>query len=218
MNILVLSDVHGKTGFLDRIPKLPKEYDIVIVAGDLTYFKPIGFAIDVLRKIREKTGRTVYFIPGNCDDPALLGFSEDGLINIHRRVVEYEGFLIYGIGGSNETPFKTWIEWGEKDFEEFLKDLVNVDSRKLIMVTHAPPHGFMDDVNGLNVGSKALRKFLEVRKPLLWLTGHIHEHSGWVKFGETTILNPGPFMKGYYGIVSIEGNEVYVTVGNLKEI
>lgn len=220
MNILILTDIHGKTAFIDRVSSLAARFDLIVIAGDVTYFKPLGFSVEILRRIGAKTGKTVFFIPGNCDDPNLLDYSEDNLLNIHRKLVEHRGFLFYGIGGSNKTPFNTWIEWGENDIEKFLKDLdrSNVDYRRLIMVTHSPPYGVMDDVNGLNVGSKALREFLNNRNPLLWITGHIHEYSNWVKIGGTTVVNPGPFMRGYYGLLTIKQNEVQVVLGNVKEL
>jgi len=77
-----------------------------------------------------------------------------------------------------------------------------------IVVTHQPIHGFFDEVNGVNTGSRVFREYLDRIKPILWITGHIHEHSGWSSRGETIILHPGPLMKGYYGLVKITDGRV----------
>ncbi len=41
------------------------------------------------------------------------------------------------------------------------------------------------------VGSKAVRKCIEIYKPLLGLHGHVHEARGFSRIGKTLCFNPG---------------------------
>jgi Icc-related predicted phosphoesterase len=72
------------------------------------------------------------------------------------------------------------------------------DAACAIYAVHTPPYGTALDVlyDGSHVGSRALRLFLEERRPLLSLHGHIHESprmSGrWLdRIGRTVAINPG---------------------------
>ena len=40
------------------------------------------------------------------------------------------------------------------------------------------------------------------------MCGHIHESPGKDMIGNTMIINPGPAMDGYYGIIEITGSKV----------
>jgi len=78
--------------------------------------------------------------------------------------------------------------------EDDMKKLGNAD----IYVFHCPPFQTNLDVlpNKQNVGSKAIRKFIEEKQPILTLHGHIHESviaSGEFmdKIGNTICVNPG---------------------------
>ncbi|MCY0867710.1 MAG: metallophosphoesterase [Desulfurococcus sp.] len=219
--ILVLSDIHERTQKLKLLSKrveVEGGVDAVIVAGDLTYYKTMEVAVEVLRKLREAIGRPVFFIPGNCDDPRLLNAGEiyEGIIGVHGRAVVLDNYVLYGIGGGGISPFHTMIEFSEEEFSRFLNEAEELDPSRLIMATHQPVHGFFDKVGGVNVGSRAFRRFLEERKPLLWVTGHIHEHSGWTRAGSTIIVHPGPFMRGYHALIELSGTTVNrVVVGRV---
>ena len=71
----------------------------------------------------------------------------------------------------------------------------------LVCVFHAPPHGTaLDQIQGgAHVGSREIRRFLEARRPVLSLHGHIHESpavSGRFadRLGPTICVNPGQRM------------------------
>ncbi|MDR3236202.1 MAG: hypothetical protein LBT48_05675 [Prevotellaceae bacterium] len=63
----------------------------------------------------------------------------------------------------------------EEDIEKITS---NIPNDKLILITHAPPYNtncdYTKEKNGklIHVGSKAVRKFIEKRQPLLSLHGH----------------------------------------------
>ncbi|MEM4489729.1 MAG: metallophosphoesterase family protein [Desulfurococcaceae archaeon] len=225
MNILAISDVHEKISKVNGLRLMLKEMEfipeVVVVAGDLTYFKNVDIALKILRKIRELLGSRVLFVPGNCDPPDLIEIKEVGgnIINIHSRIIEVGGYIFYGIGGSGITPFNTLIEYSDEEFEEMLRtvDLIHQKER-LIMVTHQPISGYFDEISGINVGSRVFAKYLTKLKPLLWITGHIHEHSGVVGVDGTTIVHPGPLMKGYFALIEVINSAVKnVEIYKLKE-
>ena len=117
-----------------------------------------------------------------------------------------------------------WERYRETDIErmeDILTSLPKVDkNRKVIYVLHNPPYGVGLDVcaNGLQVGSKAIMKFLENSNSYMSLHGHIHEApriSGlWYnELGKTICIQPGQTELGerkcYYVIKDTELNEQY---------
>jgi Icc-related predicted phosphoesterase len=215
--ILAVSDIHERVVKLLKVKEAIERRgftpNLVIVAGDLTYFKNVDTALRIVTKIKDLFKTTVFFVPGNCDPPDLLDVKEVGseALNLHRRVVSVGNYVFAGIGGSGITPFYTMIEYTEQEFREFIEEIA-VKKRQLqgelVMVTHQPVHGFFDHVNGVNVGSRVFAESIEYLKPLLWITGHIHEHSGWTRTNGTVIVHPGPLMRGYYAIITLEGSSV----------
>jgi Icc-related predicted phosphoesterase len=221
LEILALTDIHDRVRYVKELSKIIKEYkiafDIVIVAGDLTYFREVEHGISILKLIAISIGRPVLFVPGNCDSPKLLeldSIREYEIYNIHTRIFKYKGYYFYGVGGSNITPFSTLIEWSEEDIEKLLRKAWSIPREKLIMVTHIPIYGVMDEVYGENVGSRTLREFLDSHGAKLWITGHLHEYSGYRYVNGVYVVNPGPLMKGYYALISIDEN-IDVVIRNI---
>ena len=82
--------------------------------------------------------------------------------------------------------------------DEELSALVMDDPGRTICLFHAPPYDTGLDTlhNGRPIGSRAIRRFIEKRQPLVSLHGHIHEApcmSGHFssKLGRTLAVNPG---------------------------
>lgn len=221
LKIIVITDIHGRWSYIKYFLKNIKElnFELLIVAGDLTYFSKYTEALNILKTLYKEIGKKILFVPGNCDDARLLDLDniDNNIFNIHTRLHIHNNIYFYGIGGSNKTPFNTWIEWSEDDFNRFLRNIENIDWNKLVLVTHTPIYGIMDYVNGENIGSRVLYDFLITHGSLLWITGHLHEYSGWVKVDKTIVLNPGPFIKGYYAIVVIDNENVNIDIRNFIE-
>ncbi len=64
-----------------------------------------------------------------------------------------------------------------------------------IVLCHPPPYGAFDSVGPMHVGSRAVRKMVEEKKPILLICGHIHEYEGKEILGETLIVKLGPAEK-----------------------
>lgn len=67
------------------------------------------------------------------------------------------------------------------------------DPAKTVYVTHSPPWGTSLDRmwDGTSIGSRAIRAFIDRRRPPLTLHGHIHESPGVDRIGPTVSVNPG---------------------------
>jgi len=128
---------------------------------------------------------------------------------------------------NKDTAIITIEEWEKyrqtniDKMEDILSNLPEVDKeKKTIYVFHNPPYGVGLDVcaNGLQVGSKAIMKFLEDSNSYMSLHGHIHESpriSGiWYnELGKTICIQPGQTELGerkcYYVIIDTELNKQY---------
>lgn len=221
MRILAVSDIHENTNNIPRLAKVIEKtgsaVDVVIVAGDITRFKGVEVARSVLSYLRDSINAPVLFVPGNCDSPQLLKIEElaNNIVNIHARAYELGNLVFYGVGGGGLSPFYTPIEFSEEEFENLISNALNYSSERLIIVTHEPILGYFDDTNGVRIGSQVFANYLERISPLMWVTGHVHENSGWTKVGKTTIVHPGPFMKGFFALVNIISSEIIVEVRRL---
>ncbi|MFA6504637.1 MAG: hypothetical protein WCT14_00995 [Treponemataceae bacterium] len=157
------------------------------------------------------TGVDCWVCPGNDD-----AFELDAVIAQAKLVKDAEGkvvelgagFSLASTGWSNPTPWHTHREAKEEDLYARIAALIpaEIDCSRWIFSLHAPPHASgLDDapemdenLNILNagqtvvpVGSTAVRRIIEERKPLISLHGHIHEAKGVARIGKTLCVNPG---------------------------
>jgi len=192
MKILGFVDIHGSMKALDIIIKKSAKADVIVGAGDFTIF---GQEIGKILKKLDNAGKPVLIIPGNHELAGELKKASSGLKNIHfihKTRFEFDDYLFLGYEGSgfamNDLGFKSM----EKKFKEFMKK-----SKKIILVTHAPPHGTrLDKLMGKHCGNKTIRNFIEENKILLAISGHLHENAGkqdMIK--KTLVVNPGPYGK-----------------------
>ncbi len=190
MKIFVFVDLHDE---LDKIESKIKDYDLVCFLGDLSNEQDIELAEQVYNIID-------YYIPGNIDGPEI----QDIMLpkNMHYRLIRMKNFDIFGFGLSNPTPFNTPGELDEETIDKLLNKIKL--TRQTIFFTHAPPYGILDNVKGKNVGSKAIRNFVEKNKDkiIAHLFGHIHEQVGVVGIH----YNLKPAYLGGYAV--IEDNKI----------
>ena len=222
MKILAISDVHGKEheGLYSYLEK--NNVDLIIVSGDLTHFGPLNFAGYFLEKL-QNYGAAVVAIPGNCDPDGIVDeINNTNALCCHNLFVEYENLVIYGVGGSNPTPFDTPGEVDEETLYNSIKSVMDSKDIELvkkssdsfpngkisILLTHAPPKDTETDKieDGAHVGSESVRKIIEEYKPRLNLCGHIHEARAFDMIDNTTIANPGMLEYGYGTLIEIDEN------------
>lgn len=204
MKLLAISDLHSSKASLDPLRR--ESFDAVLLAGDISNGS-MEDVRDVLRSL-SGLGAPVFFVPGNMDPKALLDEPEmEGCLNLHARRSRLGGYSIGGVGGGTISPFSTRIEFSEEEILSFLKEIERVE----ILLTHAPPFGVLDRVrSGINIGSRALRGYIEEMTPLICVCGHVHESRGVERMGRTVVVNPGPLQRGDYALIELEGDEIKV--------
>jgi len=201
MRILVFSDIHDEVGLLKKVVE-KEPHDIVVIAGDFTYYGSVETVRSMLKLINSTP---IIYVPGNTDPPELIDdLGVENTYNIHGRLLELLGLKFVGVGGSLPTPFRDTLRFEDEELREILKRLETVDGGNLVFVSHSPPYMILDRVYaGFNVGSKAIRDYIVRVKPLLSIHGHVHEARGVERLGPTTLVNPGPLMRGYYAVVRL---------------
>ncbi len=194
MKIIAFGDIHMEYAALNDIPGLA-DADLIIVTGDFTNFGGKNEAATVLKAIRDINSKVIGVL-GNLDHPSVGDYLSEEGINLHGRgIIVQEEIGIFGVGGSNATPFNTPTEFSEDELSQTIyKGYKMVKKAPVkILVSHTPPKDTKTDriSSGVNVGSSAVREFIEKEQPDFCLTGHIHESRAEDRIGKTLILNPG---------------------------
>ena len=207
MRILAISDLHGEYSKMEKIIDTAGDFDIAMIAGDLTHFGPDA----KVKELMEMFDKPVLAIPGNCDQKSIIkALDTSKAINLHGKLEQIGKIRFIGLGGSNFTPFNTPFELSEEEIERVLEGMIysaeNTDDHgPIVLLAHAPPHGARDELPFGHVGSKAILKFAD-RVDLI-VCGHIHEAKGIENIGATMVVNPGEACKGFYALITIEDAE-----------
>jgi uncharacterized protein len=214
MRILALTDIHGAYDRVWQILRRESEYDVVVIGGDLTTLGTPQEAEHAIRQFQE-CGKPLLVVSGNMDPPELDGTFESLGVSIDARGRIIDGVGFFGVSAAPLSPLKTPYEISEEEIQRRAESGWQ-DARSaatFVFVPHAPPYNTNLDrtTSGRNVGSRAVREFIEIHKPHLVLCGHIHESWGKDTIGPTIMVNCGQAGKGRYAIVDIGGE---ITVEN----
>ncbi|MDR3075089.1 MAG: metallophosphoesterase family protein [Candidatus Methanoplasma sp.] len=214
MKLLVVTDIHGNVSVTDWINSKMRQHaaEHVLVLGDITDFGPVEVAEGILGPIEG----TVYALPGNCDPRSLPLAVSAVAVDMHGKTAEIGGYHVAGLGGSNPTIFDTPFELGEDEIYEMLRP---ISEKGMILMVHAPPYGINDTIpSGVHVGSESILRIVNEFRPVLVLSGHIHEDYG-IRYADgTTFVNPGPARDGMYAIIEIDGGAVSAELFSIKDI
>ena len=204
MKFLVITDLHENASAVDWINKLADENDVraILFLGDVT---DMGTCEDG-RKILSQLKKETYLIPGNCDPEEISAENSDIINDVHGKAFEIDGLKFAALGGSNITIFGTPCELEE---DEITSRLEVISSKGMILMTHAPSYGILDKIpSGLSVGSKAIREIVRKYRPIVALSGHIHEDIGMIEEDGTLFINPGPARDGHAVLLETDGKAV----------
>ena len=192
MKLLLFSDLHSDFQTASKLVEISKGVDIVVGAGDFCIGRRgLPNIITVLARIKNPA----VLVPGNSE-------SLEELLNacrswrsahvLHGSRATIEGIDFFGIGGGIPlTPFGAWsYDFSEDEAFELLRDC----PPNCILVSHSPPKGVLDrSSDGRSLGSRAVRKTVNIKKPALVVCGHIHGSSGMSdQLGDTVVINAGP--------------------------
>ena len=195
--IVMISDTHGKHWWLTNNNRLP-EGDIIIHSGDCT---PRGSTADIeefLRWYGDLDYSHRILIAGNHD----WGFERDAVYheelckNYGVTYLKDSGVTVNGIkiwGSPVQPEFMNWAfnrartlgEAIQKQIPEIKPHWDMIPDDVDILITHGPAHTYGDQVmmhfspnSGQFVGCDKLLEKIEKIRPVLHVSGHIHEGRG----------------------------------------
>jgi uncharacterized protein len=206
MLILALSDIHNAYSDAEKILSKEKDYDLILVCGDITTF---GSAPDA-RKVIERFqayGRPLLSISGNMDSAGIdeVLVEMDCSIDGKGKIIGDIGF--FGVSAAPISELRTPYERAEEEiFEKATAGWKDIEGSKCrVFVPHSPPFNSKLDVihSGRNVGSKSVRKFIDLYQPEIVACGHIHEARGIDMLGKSQMINCGSVAEGYYAVIEI---------------
>jgi Icc-related predicted phosphoesterase len=217
MLIIALTDIHGNYKGIHKMRDFLEEADMVILCGDLTHFGHEAQARKILEVV-SLYNRRILGVTGNCDYPDVESYLLAEGLSLHGRSESCDGFTFVGVGGSLPAPGSTPNEFTEAEIGDVLNGTLLETQKEtrshsnLVLVSHQPPVNTKADrlFNGLHVGSRSVRVFIEETKPVVCFTGHIHEGRGVDSIGDTYVVNPGPARSLNFALVVLEENSVKV--------
>lgn len=208
MRIIAFGDVHLQLGNFRNIPGI-NSADLILITGDFTNYGNRPDAKKIIEAIMPVNKNTLA-LPGNLDKKDVADYLVEQGVSLHGsgRIINNIG--LFGVGGSNRTPFHTPLEFNEKELATLAAaghQLV-LDATFHILVSHPPPFRTKTDkiASGSHVGSSAIRAFIEQTQPDLCICGHIHEAMARDRIGRTMIFNPGMIKNGGWVEVIMENN------------
>lgn len=191
MRLLAFSDLHRDLEGARGLAARSSEADVVIAAGDFaSVHEGLEETIDALRSISIPT----ILIPGNNEtDEALRSACEgwDAATVLHGEGAEIDGTPFFGLGAG--IPITPW-DWSFDLDEDQASERLAGCPEGAVLVVHSPPKGHCDQSSaGDHLGSEAILRAIEEKRPKLAVCGHIHESWGArSEVGSTTIINLGP--------------------------
>ena len=206
MKIFAISDMHGKTGYIEKAGGIISSSDLVVLGGDITHRGTEQSAAAIIDALAD-FGKPICAVHGNWDGSGVCRELTRRNISIHSdgRIIAGVGF--FGVGGSGVTPFRTPCEYSE---EEILRSLENGYAKVsgapgIVLVSHTPPLRTRDRTFMMTrAGSPVIREFILAHKVDICICGHIHEAAGAEMLGDCLVVNPGPFRDGKYMEVEMD--------------
>lgn len=201
MQIMAFGDIHEYVHVLPTLASELGQADLILVTGDMTRWRGPKTAEKVLQAIRVYNPNILAQV-GNTDSWETHDHLNRLGINLHGQGHRFGDLGIFGVGGSNPTPFGTPIEFDEEEIAAYLMAgyAMIQDAPRQLLVAHCPPYQTaIDRIHaGYHVGSTSVRQFIETYQPDLCISGHIHESPGEDRLGKTHVLNPGMLAQGGY--------------------
>jgi Icc-related predicted phosphoesterase len=190
LRLLAFSDLHRDRDQARRLTEMAAEVDVVIGAGDFASFHlGLDRTISELREIE----KPALLVPGNNEtQDALWRACADWPTArvLHGEATEVDGLEFFGLGaGIPKTPFP----WSFDLDEEAAAARLEHCPEHAVLIVHSPPKGYLDKAFGKHLGSRAILRTIEEKRPPLALCGHIHQCQGEeAMIGETRVVNLGP--------------------------
>ena len=191
MRLLLASDLHTDRSACDRLVAMADAADLVLIAGDLaSQHRELEPTVAALSGITAP----VALVPGNNEtEPALRSACAQHwphAVVLHGGGTIIAGLRLFGLGAGVPPIGQGWsFDLEEHEADALLERCHGCD----VLLTHAPPLGHADTVDGRHVGSAAILRATTRLMPRLHVFGHIHAcWEAQETLGSTTLINAGP--------------------------
>ncbi|MBI2673390.1 metallophosphoesterase [Candidatus Woesearchaeota archaeon] len=190
MKILAFADVHGSMASIKKLKEKAEFADLLVCAGDIS-----NWSTDTNKMLKElsQIKKPLLMINGNHESDQELREQckrYKNILFIHNATYEVDNYVFFGYGGGGFSLEDEGFVSAAKKFKKTIKK-----SQKVILITHAPPYNTRLDELPFSghAGCKSIRDFIDEVKPILSISGHLHENFHIrQKIGETVLINPGP--------------------------
>ena len=218
MQLVCITDLHGRLEALQRILDDAGEPDAVLLGGDITNFGSPVDAVRVIQVIQQKAPN-VLAVAGNCDSAAIDHRLDELGVALHGR-----GLLCGSVGIHGLSAIPPWKHGMYQLTEEELEAALRTGyaaiqgARQHVLLAHVPPRGMKVDRTFFctHAGSAALRSFIDRVQPGLVFCGHIHEGRGIEAVGKTTVVNCGFGGHGDYAVADVTDDALHVTIRSAR--
>jgi Icc-related predicted phosphoesterase len=195
------SESQGKLGIrlvcMSDLHHIPHDFpvpdgDVLIIAGDVCGYGRLSELEEFDQFLAGLPHPHKLLIAGNHDWPYARVSQKEarGLVKnavyLQDSGIEIDGLKFWG------SPWQPWfLNWafnlprGLQLAEIWAKIPADID----VLITHTPPYGILDKVEGDNVGCEDLAKALKRIKPKVHVFGHIHQGYGMVEQEGTVYVN-----------------------------
>lgn len=175
MKTLAIADRPSREKIKMILDKNPVE--LICTLGDLDQFS--------LEELKDITNIPKLGVYGNHDSG--MYFEPFGITDMHLKTFEFGGLTFGGFEGcvryKNDCYAKMYTQ---EEAAELLKNFPRVD----VMLVHCPPYGVNDEPEVAHQGFRALREYVEQKKPKYLLHGHTYPTAENIvtKLGDTEIV------------------------------
>ncbi|HKH18944.1 MAG TPA: metallophosphoesterase family protein [Solirubrobacteraceae bacterium] len=186
MRLLAFSDLHCDERAGRLLVERSPQVDVVAGVGDFaSIHRGLQEMIDVLSAI----DRPVLLVPGNneTDDALRAACARWPAARVlHGEATEVGDVTFFGLGGG--VPVTPW-DWSFDLTEQQAERMLTGLSPGAVLLAHSPPKGHVDG----GLGSAAVLRAIQHRRPRLVLCGHVHEHWGEEsRVADVPVRNLGP--------------------------
>ena len=176
MELIICSDIHEH--YSETIEKIKSlKGDAILIAGDIT--NRGNYDLEFFTQLGNIA--PVYFVTGNHDinmhDLQLELNTTYPIINVTDKEANLGSYTILGM---NLSPCysipKLATVWDRMTSNEQVEEAYYAQFKKAdIILSHCPPTGVTADEGYGDIGSKYLRKYIEMNQPKLVICGHVHK-------------------------------------------
>jgi uncharacterized protein len=188
VRLLAFSDIHRDDRKGRELADMAGDADVVVAAGD---FASVHIGLDKLIDMLVVIETPTILVPGNNETEDALRESCTGwkaATVLHGEGTTIDGVSFFGLGGG--IPTTPW-DWSFDLTEEEAEAKLAGAPEGGVLVVHSPPKGHLDGPRDL--GSEAILRSIEEKKPEVAICGHIHEDGGKEdRIGPTRLYNVGP--------------------------